>query len=184
MAYVPHHWKDGELLRAEDLNHLEQGVLNEQIGPIGPEGKQGATGPAGRDGADGRNGVDGKDGQTPHIGANGNWWIGDTDTGISASGPTGEKGDKGDPGGGVPAGGTMGQVLAKKTAADYETEWIDSVASFKGRIGNVVPESGDYTAEMVGAIPTGNVAKIQLLTSEQYEELTSKDAKTLYLIQE
>ena len=26
-----------------------------------------------------------KDGKTPYIGANGNWWIGDTDTGVKAS---------------------------------------------------------------------------------------------------
>ena len=37
----------------------------------------------------------GNDGVTPHIGENGNWWIGDVDTGYSA---TGEKGDKGNTG--------------------------------------------------------------------------------------
>lgn len=36
------------------------------------------------------NGEDGVDGQTPYIGENGNWWIGDTDTGTKAKG---EKGD-------------------------------------------------------------------------------------------
>ena len=40
-------------------------------------------------------GINGKDGVTPHIGANGNWFIGDADTGIKAKGI---KGDKGDPG--------------------------------------------------------------------------------------
>ena len=37
-------------------------------------------------------GVDGKDGITPHIGDNGNWFIGTVDTGISAQGPAGENG--------------------------------------------------------------------------------------------
>ena len=37
----------------------------------------------------------------------------------------GEKGDQGDPGEGVPAGGNAGQVLAKKTNDDYDTEWVD-----------------------------------------------------------
>lgn len=32
---------------------------------------------------------DGKDGLTPHIGENGNWWIGDTDTGVPARGEDG-----------------------------------------------------------------------------------------------
>ena len=40
----------------------------------------------------------GTDGQTPYIGENGNWWVGDTDLGVPATGPQGEKGDKGDPG--------------------------------------------------------------------------------------
>ena len=34
----------------------------------------------------GKDGKDGNDGLTPHIGDNGNWWIGDTDTGVKASG--------------------------------------------------------------------------------------------------
>lgn len=34
----------------------------------------------------GKNGTNGKDGTTPHIGANGNWFIGDTDTGVAAGG--------------------------------------------------------------------------------------------------
>ena len=45
-------------------------------------------------GADGQAGKDGKDGLVPYIGANGNWWLGDTDTGVKAS----VKGDKGDSG--------------------------------------------------------------------------------------
>lgn len=31
--------------------------------------------------------VAGEDGETPYIGANGNWWIGETDTGVQAQGP-------------------------------------------------------------------------------------------------
>ena len=52
-------------------------------------------------------GLDGKDGKTPFIGENGNWWIGETDTGVKVAGTDGkdgidgkkgDKGDKGDPG--------------------------------------------------------------------------------------
>ena len=58
----------------------------------------------------------GKDGITPHIGNNGNWFIGDTDTGMPSrgeagpkgdpgpEGPQGEKGDKGDTGAAGPQG--------------------------------------------------------------------------------
>lgn len=45
-----------------------------------------ATGAAGEDGADGL---------TPYIGENGNWWLGDTDTGVSAKGDKGDTGAKG-----------------------------------------------------------------------------------------
>ncbi len=50
------------------------------VGPIGPTGQTGATG------------------TTPHIGANGTWWIGSTDTGVKAQGPAGSNGAKGDTG--------------------------------------------------------------------------------------
>lgn len=38
--------------------------------------------------------------------------------------PRGEKGDKGDPGSGIISGGTTGQVLAKKSNTNYDTEWV------------------------------------------------------------
>ena len=52
----------------------------------------------GRDGEAGQDGASGKDGNTPFIGENGNWWIGDTDTGVKATGEKGEKGDTGEKG--------------------------------------------------------------------------------------
>ena len=43
----------------------------------------------------GEAGTAGKDGVTPHIGNNGNWWVGDTDLGVSAQGIQGPQGDPG-----------------------------------------------------------------------------------------
>lgn len=43
-------------------------------------------GDKGDKGETGGKGAAGKDGTTPHIGSNGNWYIGDTDTGVSAGG--------------------------------------------------------------------------------------------------
>ena len=40
-------------------------------------------------------GTDGENGLTPRIGTNGNWWIGEEDTGIFAQGPQGEQGNSG-----------------------------------------------------------------------------------------
>lgn len=61
----------------------------------GEKGSTGDTGPQGPAGADGTPGKDGADGVTPAIGANGNWYLGETDTGKPSRGA---KGDKGDPG--------------------------------------------------------------------------------------
>ena len=59
------------------------------VGPQGPKGDTGATGPQGPKGADGI---------TPTIGANGNWYLGTTDTGKPSRGAAGAKGDPGKPG--------------------------------------------------------------------------------------
>lgn len=64
---------------------------------------------------------DGDDGITPHVGANGNWYIGDTDTGIKAQGEQGTKGDTGATGAQGPKGddGADGRTPIKGT--DYWT---------------------------------------------------------------
>lgn len=53
MAYTPTTWNNDDVITAEKLNKLEQGVKNEQVGPagaVGPKGDKGdpgAQGPAG-----------------------------------------------------------------------------------------------------------------------------------------
>jgi len=68
-------------------------------------------------------------------------------------GTNGIDGTDGTDGVGIPIGGTTGQVLAKKTNTDYDTEWITSsaggVTSFNSRTGIVLPVSGDYTADKI-----------------------------------
>lgn len=53
-------------------------------GPAGPVGSQGPAGAPGKDGKDGTNGI------TPTIGTNGNWYIGDDDTGKPSRGEQGQ----------------------------------------------------------------------------------------------
>ena len=72
--------------------------LDGKDGADGINGKDGADGKDGTNGINGQDGRDGADGNTPFIGENGNWWIGETDTGVKAAGIDGEKGDKGDKG--------------------------------------------------------------------------------------
>lgn len=157
----------------------ERGATGEQ-GPQGIQGLQGPPGPAGADGKDGSPGPAGPagaDGKTPYIGSNGNWWIGTTDSGVSASG-----------------GGT-----------------VAGVTRFNGRSGEVSPQSGDYTAAMVGALPAdtaipdvpdwamqpekpaytasevgaisgnNNINVVLLMTQSQYDSAT-KNPRALYLI--
>lgn len=38
MAYTPTTWETGDLITAEKMNKLEQGVQNEQVGPAGKDG--------------------------------------------------------------------------------------------------------------------------------------------------
>lgn len=63
-------------------------------GVNGKDGKDGEDGKDGKDGIDGKIGVDGKDGAdganglTPVIGTNGHWWIGGSDTGVTAAAAT------------------------------------------------------------------------------------------------
>ena len=61
----------------------------------GAKGADGKDGTNGKDGADGKPGAAGADGVTPHIGDNGNWYIGSTDTGQPSRGAAGAKGDTG-----------------------------------------------------------------------------------------
>lgn len=64
-------------------------------GDKGDTGATGAPGLKGDTGAPGKDGKDGTNGITPTIGANGNWYLGTTDTGKPSRG---EKGDPGAPG--------------------------------------------------------------------------------------
>ena len=59
------------------------------------KGADGIDGAAGKDGTNGINGSDGEDGKTPFIGENGNWWIGEIDTGVKAAGTDGTDGING-----------------------------------------------------------------------------------------
>ena len=62
---------------------------------------------------------------------------------------------KGDPGEGVAVGGTTGQVLAKASGTDYDTEWVDQagalITSVNGQTGVVVLDAADVGAEPADA---------------------------------
>lgn len=95
---------DGKPFQNSDVTTWFDSDIMAIKGAAGENGKDGKDGAPGRDGKDGINGVDGKDGTngkdgadgvTPHIGDNGNWYIGETDTGIKAEGTDGADGQDG-----------------------------------------------------------------------------------------
>ena len=91
--------------------------------------EDGADGAPGKDGADGKPGAAGADGVTPHIGDNGNWYLGATDTGKPSRGATGapgKDGAKGAPGAPGAAGHTPVKGTDYWTAADKQ-EIVNSV---------------------------------------------------------
>lgn len=53
-------------------------------GPTGPAGETGPAGAPGETGPAGAPGAPGAPGDSPYIGNNGNWWVGETDTGVRA----------------------------------------------------------------------------------------------------
>lgn len=86
------------ILTLTDGTTLDAGVAKGaqgEKGATGPAGPAGPQGPQGPSGAPGKDGTAGADGITPHIGDNGNWYIGSTDTGKPSRGATGDKGDTG-----------------------------------------------------------------------------------------
>lgn len=50
MTYTPTTWNNDDVITAEKLNKLEQGVKNEQVGPAWPAGPAGAKGEKGEKG--------------------------------------------------------------------------------------------------------------------------------------
>lgn len=56
MAYVKTDWQTGDVITADLLNHMEQGIADYQVGPKGDPGEPGAKGDPGNAGAPGAKG--------------------------------------------------------------------------------------------------------------------------------
>lgn len=104
MAYTPTVWSNGHVITADELNKLENGVANEQVGPAGPAGSAAtvtvgsvATGEAGTEATV-------------------------VNSGTESAAVLDFVIPKGAPGEGIPVGGSAGQVLAK---TEEGTAWQD-----------------------------------------------------------
>ena len=73
----------------------KDGWGNSVLNLKGLKGDKGDNGTNGQDGQNGQPGRDGQNGEIPRIGDNGNWWIGNQDTGKPARGEQGTPGSNG-----------------------------------------------------------------------------------------
>ena len=87
-------------------------------------------GDKGADGKDGANGI------TPHIGENGNWYIGNEDTGKPSRGEKGDTGSKGETG----PQGAQGIQGPKGDAFTYADFTAEQLAALKGETGATGPQ--------------------------------------------
>lgn len=148
------HWEVGDIITetldvdipAEvDIDYNEDtkkydfsfGIPQGPTGPQGEVGPQGETGPSIVSAAfDGDDIKFTKDDETEVV---------LEDAKLTLKGDTGLTGLQGETGAGVVAGGTTGQVLKKRTATDYDTEWADTLAISKqnGSWTGTVENKGD-----------------------------------------
>jgi hypothetical protein len=151
-----------------------QGIQGIQ-GPAGADGAQGIQGEDGPAGADGANSINMKNGAgapAGGLGVDGDYYLNNTTGEIyqksggswavvaDLTGPAGSDGLDGADGLGVPAGGTTGQVLAKNSNTDNDTEWIDppeggsSILCGMARCSSSTTVNSSSRGDVVGATVT------------------------------
>lgn len=145
--------------------------LKGDVGPQGLQGIQGAKGDKGDTGAQGPQGIQGVQGEKGEKGDQG-------DAGLN--------GDTGADGVGVPTGGLTGQVLAKKTDDDHDTEWVDqgsggasSFAELAGSPDDNAALAGKFTTveNLIDDEAAARVAAddAYLLLAQAYADLVATD---------
>ena len=149
-------------------------------GDTGAKGDPGAAGTPGKDGAagaPGKDGTPGADGVTPHIGDNGNWYLGTTDTGKPSRGATGAKGDAGATGPAGPAGSVGPQGPAGAPGKDGAG--MDITGATVGQIAKIaaVDASGVPTAWSPADMPSGGSPDVVLYTPQTLTDAQKKQVR-------
>lgn len=129
-------------------------------------GSKGSTGPAGSDGQDG---APGQDGITPTIGDNGNWYLGDTDTGKPSRGETGQAGADG-------RDGADGQPGADgKSAYQYAVEggYTGTEEAFAAKMAAEIPAVDDTLTQVGQAADAAAVGEQLSNLSEEIANIPS-----------
>lgn len=143
MGYNKQNFKSKEKLYASQLNAMDDQIAKnaEDVEKLKEEGTGGGGG---------------ADGITPHIGTNGNWFLGGTDTGVKAQGP------KGDPG--------SDYILteADKTEIAEEAADIvdDALSEVIGDPSGAVPAVPGYMALGMTGADVGMVARVKSVDAD------------------
>ena len=135
-------------------------------GDKGDPGQAGPAGPAGAMGAQGQTGATGPSG---------------------IQGIQGVKGDTGSAGQGVPTGGTQGQVLAKTTASDYATAWVNQSGGQSLNQVNAAIDARVGAAFRAVPAKTGTQflpMEILKVTQEQFDAIGTKETGKVYLVKQ
>lgn len=131
MSYVKQNFVKGQVLKAEHLNHMEDGIAAAAVGVQGPKGDKGDVGPQGPKGEKGDSGEKGEKGDTGQVGPQG------PKGPQGAAGEQGAQGPKGDTGPAGPgftdtakqlvatlfAGAAYSSAGMKSTLQSLCTEW-------------------------------------------------------------
>lgn len=147
-----------------DIN-TKHWIVDGQDTGIMAEGANGVDGTNGVDGKDGVNGVDGKDAPIPSIDTNGNWFIGETDTG-------------------VPAKGVSIETIYKDESGNIVITLTDGTSKNIGQLSTdrQLRADTDYMSLRLG-IDLGNVSDIVTKTKDYYDsELWDKERVRILVI--
>nr|DAF39392.1 MAG TPA: collagen X [Caudoviricetes sp.] len=106
-------------------------------------------------------GTQGKDGITPTIGANGNWYLGETDTGKPSRGATGAKGDKGETGATGPQGpkgetGATGPQGPAGATGPQGPQGPAGATPVKGTDYFTAADKAELVSDVLAALPNAN----------------------------
>ena len=141
MAYTKKDWKTGDIITADEINRMEQGIYNADTRTMTP-------GPAGADGTNGKDGADGKSAFELWREQEGNSSKTETDFFNSLKGEKGEKGDTG-------AQGPQGPQGEKGDTGEQGPAGADGAAGAKGDKGDTGAKITSIELNINGTAITG-----------------------------
>ena len=119
-------------------------------------------------------------GTTPHIGGNGNWWIGETDTGVKAAGKDGKDGEDAEPAQNGNDGKSAYQIAVDNGFTGTVTQWLEELKGEPGT-GLQVNATGElaelhaYDDEKAGFVFAASVVDSVAKTTTKYYYIKASD---------